>query len=157
MTKLTNKEKDHITKTITEACGGTPLQPNAEFAGGYLGTVIIGLLENWDEVRKGLGLPPTKSDKVVYNSRFGGFGISRKAYEMYCDITETVPSNDRYAEAEFVKTLERNDPILVHIVEVLGEEANGPNAELKLESVAGYRGWTITNYDGKETVNVYRE
>ncbi len=54
--KLHPKEKEHLRQIIEDACKGTPLQPHAEFAGGYLGNLIASHLENWDVVRKGLGL-----------------------------------------------------------------------------------------------------
>jgi hypothetical protein len=48
--KLTNQEKEHVAKVIEQACMGTQLQGNAEFVGGYLGFIVVGLIENWDIV-----------------------------------------------------------------------------------------------------------
>jgi hypothetical protein len=52
--KLNEAEKQHICDTLEKACGGTPLQPNAEFAGGYLGQIVINLMQDWDRIRKAL-------------------------------------------------------------------------------------------------------
>lgn len=54
---LTEIEKNHIRETIEQACGGTPLQPNAEFAGQYLGSIVISLMENWETIQKALNNP----------------------------------------------------------------------------------------------------
>lgn len=54
MPLLTTREKIHICNVIEQACHGTPLQPHAEFAGGYLGTLIVGQIENWEKAQKAL-------------------------------------------------------------------------------------------------------
>lgn len=54
MPLLTTREKIHICNLIEQACHGTPLHPHAEFAGAYLGTLIVGQIENWEKVQKAL-------------------------------------------------------------------------------------------------------
>jgi hypothetical protein len=54
MDKLNEKEREYIRNTIGQACLGTPLQPNAVFAGQYLGTIVIGILDNWDVVKNAI-------------------------------------------------------------------------------------------------------
>jgi len=46
----------------------------------------------------------------------------------------------------------RTDPILVNVVEELGEMANGPHAELKIVDVPDDVEWEIAEYDGIEWV-----
>lgn len=48
--------------------------------------------------------------------------------------------------------IERNDPILVEIVEALGEMANGGYAELEVVEIPDDVEWEISDYDGVETV-----
>lgn len=51
--KLSMEEKAQVFEALKQVCGGTPLQPHAEFASQYLGHWAIGLIENRDEVFKG--------------------------------------------------------------------------------------------------------
>ena len=47
---------------------------------------------------------------------------------------------------------DRADPLLVEVVEVLGEEANGAHARLKVVEIPDDIEWTIQEYDGLEWV-----
>jgi hypothetical protein len=47
---------------------------------------------------------------------------------------------------------ERDDPLLVQVVEELGKEANGKFAELKVVTIPGNVEWEIDDYDGYETI-----
>ena len=51
--KLTSEEKQQVRDTILSYCAGTPLGPHADFASQYLGTWVIQLLENRDNIFKG--------------------------------------------------------------------------------------------------------
>lgn len=46
----------------------------------------------------------------------------------------------------------RSDPVLVRIVEEMGEAANGEYAELKIVEVPDYVEWKISEYDGIEHI-----
>ena len=155
MTKLHTKEREFLANAIEKTCKGTPLQPNAEFAGQYLGPLIASYIENWEPVRQGLGLPPTTREKVVYNTCFGGFNLSQKAFELYHTLKDeplpTDPQGNEAARFRWVDKLERDDPYLVRVVETLGEMANGLNAFLCVEEVTPGL-WMIHNFDGKERV-----
>jgi hypothetical protein len=48
--------------------------------------------------------------------------------------------------------MERDDPILVQVVEELGEEADGHCAKLAIEDVPKGMKWKIDEYDGNESV-----
>ena len=127
--------------------------------------------------------------KIVYNSCYGGFGLSKEACQRYFDIkgqevwieddTEypslghftvwLVPPNERIErktsksmderraynqkhseQTWYYRDVDRHDPILVQVVEELGDKANGNYSDLAIAEVNGpYR---IDEYDGKETV-----
>ena len=132
--------------------------------------------------------------KVVYNSRYGGFSLSKEACKRYWEIKgqpvwieddarfsslgiftvwlvspedriklkdskefsamsmdECIKYNKKYAEQTWTYSgIERHDPVLVQVVEELGDKANGKYAKLSIEEVFGpYR---IDEYDGMESV-----
>jgi hypothetical protein len=82
--------------------------------------------------------------KVVINRCYGGFGLSKKAEAKYLALT----GKEEIWEYE----LERNDPVLIQIVEELGDTANGKYAELKIVEIPDDVEWTIQEYDGIEWV-----
>lgn len=47
----------------------------------------------------------------------------------------------------------RTDPILIQVVEELGEEANSPYAELKIVEIPDDIDWEIDEYDGRESIS----
>jgi len=80
--------------------------------------------------------------KIVISESYGGFGLSRDAEELY----ETLKGEDfDYS------TVDRADPILVQVVEKLGNRASGQLAKLTIVEIPGclYR---ITEYDGYESI-----
>jgi hypothetical protein len=48
--------------------------------------------------------------------------------------------------------ISRDDPILVHLVEELMEDANGPYSELKVVEIPDGVDWYVEEYDGIEWV-----
>lgn len=81
--------------------------------------------------------------KVVYNSCYGGFGLSDKALDLYNKKSGKTLSYSG-------EITSRHDPHLVEVVEELGEEANACYANLKIEEVDGL--YRIHEYDGSEDV-----
>ena len=83
--------------------------------------------------------------KVVFNDSHGGFGLSPQARELY----------KVRAGHEFEDSCDRHDPILVSIVEELGEDANNWLSRLRIRTVDGNR-YRIRNMglDGLEVVEV---
>lgn len=82
--------------------------------------------------------------KVVINTCFGGFGLSEDGLKLY----QSVSGNDGMD----VYDLERDDAVLVQVVETLGEQANGVHARLKVVEVPADVRWEIAEYDGNEWV-----
>lgn len=81
--------------------------------------------------------------KVVINRRFGGFGLSEKAYQ-YLGMKW-----DNYGNCFDIS---RDDERLVECVEALGAEANGYYASLKVVEIPDGIEWKIVDYDGMETI-----
>ena len=82
--------------------------------------------------------------RVVLNKCFGGYSLSKEAYEFM-----NIPWDDQgYAFNE-----DRANPLLVRCVETLGEKANGKRARLKIESIYFPEvNDLITEIDGKESI-----
>jgi len=80
--------------------------------------------------------------KVVINTCFGGFGLSKLAVERLeaAGVHETGYSIDR------------DNVELVRIVEELGHEADGSHASLKVVTIPDDVEWFISEYDGSEHV-----
>jgi len=118
--------------------------------------------------------------KVVINDCFGGFGLSDAAYEKLIEwgipARAYVPGSADSGEVIFDRTLEpasetkermmsrcgryweiwldynRTHPLLVRVVEELGERANGRFAQLRIVDVPDDIEWEISEYDGVEHV-----
>lgn len=115
--------------------------------------------------------------KVVYNACHGGFGLSNEAVERYAAIKgitlyikkpddklsalseKLSQRNSYYTSLDFEyanrfdeDNLKRHDPVLVQVVEELGEKADGRFAHLVIEDVPTGAKYRIQEYDGKEWV-----
>jgi hypothetical protein len=81
--------------------------------------------------------------KIVINRCYGGFGLSAGALAIHASRT---------GKELYDWEIPRDDPILVEIVEELGERANGPHSILKIVEVPEDVNWYIEEYDGLEWV-----
>jgi len=86
--------------------------------------------------------------KVVYNNRYGGFGMSQHGLDKYNHITSR---NLSYADV-----IDRSDPILIELVESMGNNVNDKNSRLAIkEFPMKYKSFlTWHEYDGKESVQI---
>ena len=82
--------------------------------------------------------------KIVINTRHGGFGLSKEALALFNERSGAVITYDF--------NIARNNPILVEVVEQLGEAANGDFAVLKVIEIPDDVQWTIEEYDGAEWI-----
>jgi hypothetical protein len=73
--------------------------------------------------------------KIVYNSSYGGFGISDEAEIRYRELTDNINNEDFD-----VYDIDRADPILVQVVEELGKKANGKFSTLHIAEVPAGEG-----------------
>jgi hypothetical protein len=105
--------------------------------------------------------------KIVINRDFGGYGLSDQAVREYgkrkgLNLVEDGPDdhgftyfyvneideNNYFSDRE----IERDDPVLVEIVERLGSEANGRYSDLKIVEIPDDVDWDIMEYDGMEHI-----
>ena len=94
--------------------------------------------------------------KVVINTCFGGFGLSRKAVDLYCKKKGINPgkwdSQFKFYHDFQDWNISRDDPILIEVIEQLGSDANGFCAQLSIVNIPDDVSWYIDEYDGLEHV-----
>ena len=94
--------------------------------------------------------------KVVINKCYGGFGLSKAAVDLYAELKGMDPG--RYnKQGNFYENINeydisRDDPVLVQVVESLGDLANDSYAELKVVEIPDGVNWSIEEYDGREWI-----
>jgi len=101
--------------------------------------------------------------KVVINSCYGGFSISKQAAQFMADRgnakakAELADSGDGWYGYGYTEESEgpydRTDPDLIAAVEALGDGANGQCAELKVVDIPDGIQYEIDDYDGIETIH----
>ena len=107
--------------------------------------------------------------EIVINACHGGYGLSREAELLYLKrslidyTTEDQLSRydtERYGPRILVNgsdwrskvDIQRDDPVLVSVVQELGDRANGDFAELKIVEIPASVDWQIEEYDGREWI-----
>lgn len=118
--------------------------------------------------------------KVAINCCYGGFGLSKTAVlrygelkgitlyhvpDKFCDSYYLCPPEEckkpngsgRFTAPNAlyfsVCDIPRDDPILIRVIEELGETANGPFAELKIVEIPESIEFEIDDYDGMESIH----
>lgn len=84
--------------------------------------------------------------KYVRNNCYGGFGLSRKAIDLFNKYANTAYSNS----ASLNWSINRSDPNLIRVVEELGEEANDYMSELVIVDIPAGIKPMLAEYDGWE-------
>lgn len=87
--------------------------------------------------------------KIVYNGCFGGFGLSEAAWKRYQELGGTAADADVY---DLGYGGNRADPVLVQVVEELGDRANTRFSDLRIKDVPAGTKYRIDEYDGHESV-----
>ena len=101
--------------------------------------------------------------KVVYNTCYGGFGLSDAAIERYLSLKGWAFTREdtKYVfphykvegfDHWYYRDIPRDDQTLVQVVEEMGMEANGRFASLAIRDVPSGQRWRIDEYDGNEDV-----
>lgn len=104
--------------------------------------------------------------KIVYNSCYGGYGLSDAAIQRYAEL-KRLPIYKKRISGDYDYTswyytdrdesfsrdsIPRNDPLLAQVVEELGAEAGDDYAELSIREVPDGSRYRIDDYDGRELV-----
>jgi len=103
--------------------------------------------------------------KIVINSCYGGFGLSKQARDLLAErgFDPAIQSlkNDpesKYSFANYYGTTSevefRSHPLVIQVIEELGEKANGLNSKLKIIELNIENIIDIYNFDGKEKILV---
>ena len=102
--------------------------------------------------------------KIVINSDYGGFSLSDWAIETYADrkgiklkkekttFDITLYTNIDTNEGLESRDIERNDPVLIKVVEDLGSKSFGFAANLKIVEIPDDVDWEVVQYDGLEHI-----
>jgi hypothetical protein len=105
--------------------------------------------------------------KIVINKCYGGFGLSEEAVLLYAkkkglnlivQRDKGLKINHYYINEKkdgnyfSERDIQRNDPILIEVVNELGEKADGFCSELKIVEIPDDVEWIIEEYDGKEWI-----
>jgi hypothetical protein len=101
-----------------------------------------------------------KVTKIVYNACFGGFGLSGEAMKRYAELKGfTVDSEhgfyyllDLNGKRFSDDNIRRDDPILVQVVEELGDRANTRFSDLRIRDLPSGTKYRIDEYDGNEAI-----
>lgn len=80
--------------------------------------------------------------KVAYNSCYGGFSLSEEAEALYTKLGGKPMDYGEYC---------RHDPILINVIETLGDDASARCSDIKIKTIEGNR-YIIHEYDGLENV-----
>lgn len=91
--------------------------------------------------------------EVLYCSCYGGWGISKKARELYKNKMNELNSSTNNIRYSFY---ERHDPLLVSIFKELGKEFDDKysHSDVKLIPKKYEKYYDIEEYDGLETVTI---
>ena len=83
--------------------------------------------------------------KVVINTCYGGFGLSDRAKKLYSE-------RKSISEGIYDWDIERNDPVLIQVIEEMGDAAAGSFSQLKIVDIPDDVEYIIEEYDGSEWV-----
>lgn len=81
--------------------------------------------------------------KIVINACYGGFSLSKKAYELL---------GEEWDGYGYKFNDDRDNPKIVEVVEKLGKKANGYCADLKVVEIPDGIEYEIDEYDGLEHI-----
>jgi hypothetical protein len=105
----------------------------------------------------------TEKTKIIINACYGGFSVSNTAMKRYAELMGfeyKAPVKEFYTSYVINATgdeisdseISRTDPVLVQVVEELGNEANGMCSKLKIVELEKGTLYRIEEYDGFEDI-----
>jgi hypothetical protein len=86
--------------------------------------------------------------RIVINADWGGFSLSDRAWQRYCELVGQDPDDDNLWDHD----IPRDDPYLVKVVEEMGKDANGDFATLKVVEIPADVDWQLEEHDGREWI-----
>lgn len=98
------------------------------------------------------------AQKIVVNRCFGGFSLSWAAVLRLRELghaaalAEEVIALNGYVFQTHLRDVARDDPLLIQVIEELGDAANGAVAKLDIVEIPDDVEWEIEEYDGWERV-----
>jgi hypothetical protein len=100
--------------------------------------------------------------KLVLNRDYGGFSLSNTAVAWYCELAGiAVPTvDDEWPDSLWYRLdpqPKRTDPVLVKVVENMGNDAHGDHSHLEVVEVPTGAHYRIREYDGREWVELRDE
>lgn len=87
--------------------------------------------------------------KIAINRCYGGFGLSEAGLARYVELKGL---SAQEAEDLWSGDIERHDPILIRVLEEMGEDSWGDFAEIEIEELASGTKYVINEYDGMENI-----
>lgn len=93
--------------------------------------------------------------KIVINTCYGGFALSKEALDYIIEVKNIDPGVWQqwgYYENFSDLSLSRDDPDLVAVVEKFGEAASADMSSLKIVEIPDNVEWEVMDYDGVEWV-----
>ena len=106
--------------------------------------------------------------KIVINSQYGGFGLSDEAIELLKKLAEQegdeellkqIKENEQPLDHKILNSkyygmreIRRDHPLLIKVVESLGEKAGTKFCTPKIVNIPDDVDWEIGEYDGNEWV-----
>ncbi len=92
--------------------------------------------------------------KVVINTCYGGFGLSEEALDRLNKAGAACLERDEFGNVFYDREAiaVRIDPVLVAVVEEIGEDAAGSHSWLKVVEIPDGVKFSIKSYDGVEHV-----
>jgi hypothetical protein len=83
----------------------------------------------------------------------GRFEVKENEEFYAMSMEERQAHNQKYSDETFGdRDISRNDPVLIQVIEELGDAANGEHAELAIVEIPDDVEWEISEYDGREHV-----
>ena len=105
---------------------------------------------------KGLTLYPESTNKG-FTTTYYTVPPDQRIKELENWSSQSLEARQAYNEAYnrqhiYDRDIERNDPLLVQVVEELGDAASGKYASIQVVEIPGDASWEISEYDGMEHV-----
>ena len=103
--------------------------------------------------------------KIAINTCFGGYNLSNSAIAEYARLTGMDLEVDEYCDFNLLKDgkyysanrIKRTDPVLIEVIERLGDEAAGNCSRLEIVEIPTGEKYRITDYDGNEGIELASE